>query len=206
MNRTGRFLPICSLALPALLVGCSDSSDYRGATTPPGPSCTAVAPEALRSCIGEVSSAVRSCYSDGDGPCDDNNPDIEAALAGMQGSVAEACADGELFSLSLVALVGRLENACRSQADSIAWRTFGGPQGAVWPGADGDGSSRAMLPPAAPKSSESRPVKRISLRLWDFKSRWLISYRAEVLVSSSVVSWIDHSLRMAPVARANTAS
>ncbi|MBW2212811.1 MAG: hypothetical protein JRG67_17585 [Deltaproteobacteria bacterium] len=39
----------------------------------------------------------------------------------------------EFLSLSVDALVGRLQNSCRSEADSIAWRTYGGPQGAVYP-------------------------------------------------------------------------
>ena len=143
VNKTARLFPVFSLVLPALLLGCSDSSDHNGASTPPGPACSMAAPEALRSCIGDVSRTIATCYRDGDRPCDDSDPDIEAALSGLQETVEGACADGELLSLSVDAVVGRLQNACRSQADSIAWRTFGGPQGAVWPGAGDEG--RACL-------------------------------------------------------------
>lgn len=53
------------------------------------------------------------------------------ALAALESTLDGNCADGEFLSLSVDALIGRLENSCRSEADAIAWRTYGGPQGAV---------------------------------------------------------------------------
>lgn len=139
VSRSSSIFPLLFLMLAAGLPGCGNNSDGSDAAAPPEAACTAIAPEALRGCIGEVSEAIRACYADGDEACADDNPDIEAALSGLQGEIEGACADGELLSLSVDAVVGRLRNACRSQADSIAWRTFGGPQGAVWPVAGDEG-------------------------------------------------------------------
>lgn len=58
-------------------------------------------------------------------------------------TVAASCSDGDFLALSNEALVGRLQNACQSEASSIAWRTYGGPQGAVWP--EASATARACL-------------------------------------------------------------
>jgi hypothetical protein len=69
---------------------------------------------------------------------------VAAALDSLEASVEASCSDGDFLSLSTDALVGRLRNSCSSEASSIAWRTFGGPQGAVWPNvSDGDQSCLA---------------------------------------------------------------
>ena len=80
-----------------------------------------------------MSSATASCYQNGDAPCPDGDAGIAAALGLLEDDVTASCGDGQLFSLSNDALVGRVRNACSSQADSLAWRTYGGPQGALWP-------------------------------------------------------------------------
>ena len=147
-----------SLALTSSLVfvlgaaGCSDDDDVMngGAPTPtPGPeptaspappppvaSCGEIAPEALRTCFGAFSAAVQSCYTDAGAPCAADDAATNAALDALESSVRESCADGDFLALSTDAVVGRLRNACSSEASSLAWRTYGGPQGAVWPTVD----------------------------------------------------------------------
>jgi Pectinacetylesterase len=118
----------------ALLLGltaCSDSSDDPLA----GLSCGPAAAGALQACISDVSAAIASCYESDDEHCSDDHPDILAAQGNLQSTLQGTCADGEFLGLSSEATVGRLQNSCKSQADSIAWRTFGGPQGAIWPDA-----------------------------------------------------------------------
>ncbi len=146
---------VFSVALVVLVgaAGCSDSDDSSGdsdgggnATPAPEPTaspapvtvCTEAAPEALRACIGAVSSAVMGCYSAAGAPCAGNDAATGVALGDLEDSVRESCSDGDFLSLSSDALVGRLRNSCASEAASLAWRTFGGPQGAVWPNVDGD--------------------------------------------------------------------
>ncbi len=124
------------LALCQAIVGCSSSSsDDPGRTV--FESCSEAASVSVRDCIGAVSAAWVSCYQDDGAPCASDNAGIAAALATLATDVTASCEDRDFGLLSVDALVGRLQNSCRSEADSIAWRTFGGPQGAVWPGASG---------------------------------------------------------------------
>jgi len=97
--------------------------------------CMDAVPEALRICIRDMNAAARACYADGGTACASDDADFAEALSFLEHAVEQSCVDGELFSLSKDDLVGRLEYACQSNADAIAWRTFGGPQGAVWSGA-----------------------------------------------------------------------
>jgi hypothetical protein len=94
--------------------------------------CADAVPEALRICIRDMNDTARACYADGASACASDDPDFTRALSSMAEAVEQACDDGQLFSLSKDDLVGRLNYACQSNADAIAWRTFGGPQGAVW--------------------------------------------------------------------------
>ena len=79
-----------------------------------------------------MNAAARTCYADGGTACAADDPDFAQALSLLADAIEQSCDDGELFSLSKDDLLGRLEYACQSNADAIAWRTFGGPQGAVW--------------------------------------------------------------------------
>jgi hypothetical protein len=83
-----------------------------------------------------MNAATEGCYLDDDAPCENGDPGIAAALAGLETDVRANCGDGDFGSLSADALVGRLRNSCSSEASSLAWRTYGGPQGAVWPQVD----------------------------------------------------------------------
>ncbi|KPK16775.1 MAG: hypothetical protein AMJ62_03985 [Myxococcales bacterium SG8_38] len=112
------------LAIPAS--GCD--SDDNATTT----ACVTTAPEALRVCIGELNEAVEACYQSSDAACQSDDPNVTAALVALAQTVESNCADGDFGSLSVDAVVGRLQNACSSESASLAWRTYGGPQGAVW--------------------------------------------------------------------------
>ncbi|MBW2509913.1 MAG: hypothetical protein JRE81_14885 [Deltaproteobacteria bacterium] len=127
---SSRILRLAALAaaLPLALglAGCSSDAPE---------SCAEAASTGVRSCIASVSEAWASCYGDDNAPCASDDADVGAALATLESSVEYNCSDGEFLSLSVDALVGRLQNSCRSEADAIAWRTYGGPQGAVYPDA-----------------------------------------------------------------------
>jgi hypothetical protein len=123
-----------ALSLNFALLGCSDGSDDNFIAT----RCNVAAAQALQVCVGAVNAAQGICYADGDAACDDDNADLLNAHATLQDTLEASCTDGELSGLSMEAAVGRLQNACQSQSDTIAWRTFGGPQGAVWPSATGE--------------------------------------------------------------------
>jgi len=132
-SRTSTAIFASTLALSLALAGCSDGSDNHVTVTTRD--CSADAARALQSCIGAVTAAQRACYLNGDSACGDGDATTLDAHAALQSAVQDSCADGAFMGLSVDAVVGRLQNACQSQSDSIAWRTFGGPQGAVWGGA-----------------------------------------------------------------------
>ena len=128
------------LVLAVSVAGCSsdDDTDITRSSA-----CGEAAPAALRVCLSEVSAAIAGCYGANGAPCDVDDLDIAAALDRLEADVAGSCADGEFKSLSAEAVVGRLRNSCSAEADSLAWRTFGGPQGAVFPNVEAD--DRACL-------------------------------------------------------------
>jgi hypothetical protein len=95
----------------------------------------------VRECISGVSAAWASCYADDNEPCGSDDANVVTALAALESTLDGNCADGEFLSLSVDALIGRLQNSCRSEADAIAWRTYGGPQGAVYPDASSGNKS-----------------------------------------------------------------
>ena len=118
---------LIAITISLVVSACSDSSNN---TFPPATaSCDDTAAQALQVCIGSVNAAQGACYWEQDSACDDSDADIIDAQATLQSTLENSCTEGEFMGLSLDAAAGRL------QADSIAWRTFGGPQGAVWPSA-----------------------------------------------------------------------
>lgn len=135
-----RMIPAIALLLAVALGGCSSDDD---STPPPATACDEAAPTALRACIWDVNAALADCYAGTGTACGAGEPSIASALADLDGEVTAACADGEFLSLSAAALAGRLRNSCLSEASSLAWRTFGGPQGAVW--SDSDNAERSCL-------------------------------------------------------------
>lgn len=145
-----RLLVTVSLALLVAASGCSDadidSDSGDGPDPTPAPTstpapvtaCTEEAPSALRVCLDAFSDAVRRCFTDDGAPCPADDTATTAALTDLEDTVRDHCADGDFLSLSTDALVGRLRNSCASEASSLAWRMFGGPQGAVYPNVDED--------------------------------------------------------------------
>jgi hypothetical protein len=135
--------------LGVALVGCTSSSGDSGGTggtaggggTPSA--CATAASEGVRACVAAVKDAWDTCYQDDDAPCTSDNANVAAALAALETTLTDGCADGDFLGLTTDDLVGRLQNSCASEANSLAWRAFGGPQGAVW--ATADASQQACL-------------------------------------------------------------
>ncbi len=99
--------------------------------------CATTVAAAAQSCLSDINAVWADCYADGDAPCLPDEPEISAALDSLETSVRASCADGEFQALGVDALVSRLQVSCTSEAASLASRSFGGPQGAVWGTADG---------------------------------------------------------------------
>ena len=105
--------------------------------------CTDHASQALRTCVADYSQAIADCYTQTDAPCLDGNEAQASALSQLEETLDDRCAEGEFGTLSQEGLTGRLQNACSSEASSMAWRVYGGPHGAVWE--DADDATRACL-------------------------------------------------------------
>ncbi len=123
-----------------VLIGCSDGSNRRPGEDATAPMetrrCLEVAPRALQSCLGEINAAAAQCYADDGSACEVDDVAFTSALAQLATDIGGACSDGDFLGLDAADLIGRLQNACQSNADALAWRTYGGPQGAVWSKAD----------------------------------------------------------------------
>ena len=128
--------PVLLGTLCLALIGCSDGSDNKGEI-----SCGNIAPDALQLCLGAVSEAIGACYANTDAHCDNSDADVLQAHSDLEERILGSCADGDFLGLSASAASERFQVACQAQADSIAWRTYGGPQGAVWSDADDDEKS-----------------------------------------------------------------
>ena len=92
--------------------------------------CISTVVEAYGECTEEVFSIYRNCYAQGEAFCT-GSVQTDAPLEQLSTSIASSCTDNDWGSLSQEGLVGRLQNSCTSEASSLAWRVFGGPQGAV---------------------------------------------------------------------------
>lgn len=137
-NSTSSLLP---LLMGTVLLGCTGEPEPAPAEETS--SCLAEVPSALQTCFSSVSEATAACYDSTDAPCEAGDASVEAALSALDSQVQSVCADADFNLLTSQALSERLQVACQSEADSLSWRTYGGPQGAVWPLAE-DGS-RACL-------------------------------------------------------------
>ena len=89
------------------------------------------APRHSGACVWDLNQARRACYLETDAPCPSDDPELSEALAVLETEVRAACTDGDA-ALSVNAWVARLQIACRSETQSIASRSFGGPHGAAW--------------------------------------------------------------------------
>jgi len=110
----------------ALLLGAS------ACESDAAPTCAEVASEAMRACVADVSVAWRACYEDEGRPCGADEASIVSAAAELGARVSGACRAGDFGALAGDAVADRLAASCRSEGASVAWRTFGGPQGAAW--------------------------------------------------------------------------
>ena len=106
-------------------------------------SCQASALLALGACVEQYSEHLSRCYAERGVACHAQATELSTTLNELEGIVSAQCADQDIGRLSVTDLSGRLKNACASEASSLAWRYFGGPQGAVWRQADAD--TRACL-------------------------------------------------------------
>lgn len=122
--------------------------------------------EALINCVYDYGELIDLCYIDEDQHCNVDAPELLALLETLELAVLETCDEGELFGLSREALAGRLRNACSSHADSLAWRTYGGPQGAVWEGA-GSESGDCLINSAQTSRDGMELYYRLALQCWE---------------------------------------
>ncbi|MEM6927377.1 MAG: pectin acetylesterase-family hydrolase [Myxococcota bacterium] len=90
--------------------------------------------EPLATCVLEYSDALGACYAADGATCAEGEAGTVAALD----TLASTLGDCSVAGLDAEATTGRLQNACASEASSIAWRAFGGPHGASWAAATAD--------------------------------------------------------------------
>ena len=117
----------CLLLSTLSWLGCGDDDP---------PPCPQAAPQLLRQCVAQYGDALAGCYATSGEACAPGDPATEAALASLRTGLEASCVGEAVVGLELEAATGRLENACASEASSAAWRSYGGPQGAVWSAAN----------------------------------------------------------------------
>lgn len=132
-------MALCASMFGTAMVGCDSSSDGASVSV----SCAVAAADATQTCLSEVNAAWEACYANSDAACGADDPAITAALDALESTVTASCTNGEFKSLDVTALVGRLQTSCSSEATSLASRSYGGPQGAVW--ADGNMDDQACI-------------------------------------------------------------
>ncbi|MEM6928213.1 MAG: hypothetical protein AAF602_14870, partial [Myxococcota bacterium] len=97
------------------------------------------ASEPLQTCITDYSDAIAACFAGTDAACADDDAGLAAAIDTL-GTALDGCA---VAGLSEEASVARLQNACASEATSLASRSYAGPHGAAWADA-GDGNRSCL--------------------------------------------------------------
>ncbi len=126
---------LAALAMALALAACSDGNDNNNRQV----NCVESAAQALNACLNDLSNAIAACYDNGDAHCAEDDASVLAAADALASTVTASCSDGEFIGMSVDDTLGRLQASCTAQADSVAWRTYGGPQGAVWPTVDDTG-------------------------------------------------------------------
>ena len=106
-----------------ILTGCSNLGKEENP-------CHNLVVDAYNQCTEQVFSVYRDCYAQEEGLCTDGTQTSHITEELSQ-SISDVCADGDWGNLSKEGLIGRIKNSCTSEASSLAWRVFGGPQGAV---------------------------------------------------------------------------
>jgi hypothetical protein len=97
----------------------------------------------LSTCVSGYVERTAACYASQGAPCASDDAVLAELLRAAEQATTEQCGEGDFGALDAAALPGRIRNACASEASSIAWRTFGGPQGAAWAAANDE--ERACL-------------------------------------------------------------
>lgn len=120
---TGGSIPSYMVIWCTFLWGCSNGKTSQE-------QCAQSAVQAYEQCTENVFSIYRACYDQEEELCTQNTQTV-AALDQIAASLTDVCVDNDWGNLTQEGLVGRLQNSCTSQAASLAWRVFGGPQGAV---------------------------------------------------------------------------
>ena len=110
------------------IFGCSN----KGAT------CQSEVSVALMDCVQSVSNDIRQCYEEGGTDCTD--ADFSEILEPLASAAVDSC-ETPLFGLEQESFVERVEKTCVSDAQSLSWRVFGGPQAAVWNETDSENHS-----------------------------------------------------------------
>lgn len=123
-----------ALALP--LAACAGAKEGPGAAE--AGSCAAAAVTALGACLDEVSAGQAACVESDGALCP---AATGAAASAVAAEATAACPDGEFGALDAASVGARLEAACATEADGLAWRAYGGPQAAV----AADPAARACL-------------------------------------------------------------
>lgn len=129
--------------------GGQDSGD--AADTPPV-DCGLANARTLSTCVSGYVARTAECYATEGEPCPADDSALADLLSAAEQEAAAQCGDGDFGALDAAAVPGRIRNACASEASSIAWRTFGGPQGAAWASADDD--ERACLQSASAAAAD----------------------------------------------------
>ena len=132
--------------------GQGDAQAGGDTTDTPPADCGLANAQTLSACVSGYIARTAECYTAQGAACAADDSVLAELLDDAEQATAMQCGEGDFGALDAAALPGRIRNACASEASSIAWRTFGGPQGAVWASAN-DGE-RACLQSASAAAAE----------------------------------------------------
>jgi len=95
-------------------------------------SCQIQVPVTLQECISKYSAHIYDCYKNDGQNCSSEDTKIQKILDDVHTEITSSCKDVQFGQLSLSGLIGRIQTSCASESQSMGWRVYGGPQGAVW--------------------------------------------------------------------------
>ena len=189
--------------------GCGSTSGTTGGTAGSGgaggsgggspAACAVAAPAALATCVDSLNQSRLGCYVDTDAPC--ASSEFDTALTALKDSVEASCSDGDIKSLSVDALVGRLQSSCTSETQSMGSRTFGGPHGAVWPDTTDAGRTCLRTAHEAASVAVSGALERMLFEVTATDPLTLVSVGMLLVLVAVVASWVPafRAARLDPV-------
>ncbi len=133
------------LSLTAILLLQLSAGTAPARAADPALLCEKTAGLSLVKCVKKVASIQRKCFKKTGAICDKADPDIVKALGKLSAKVSDKCVNDATVqsagftALTLASLVTRLEASCIAETESLVARSYGGPHGAAWVGADDDG-------------------------------------------------------------------